>query len=252
MRTHLIVSTLLLSLLSSALAADSERTLYFAKSDEHETTNVMLVVNGSKVTGTHEWLPTEKDGTYGTITGTLKGDVISVLYAYEQEGTQQTQEQLYKLKGDTLLLGEGDLVDPKNSGHSKLKDRTEVTFDIVLKKVPVCEPKTGSSERKALMDAMRDPVAKKVGQPVIFTGIPRIVGDWASFQGTVETTDGKPAKNADAQDVLELEFFALLQRSADGPWKVIFSGSSGDTSVRDEARERHPKTPWPLLEWVEH
>ncbi len=243
---------LLFSFVCSAMAADTEQPLYFAKSDKHETTNVMLVIKGSKVTGTHEWLPTEKDGTHGRITGTLKDGVISAIYNYEQEGTEQSQEQMYKLHGDTLLLGEGELVDPKDNGKLKLKDRSKVTFETVLKKVPVTEPTPGSPERKALMDAMRAPVAKKVGQPVNFTGIPRILGDWASFQGTVATMDGKPAKNADAQDVLDLEFFALLQKTASGEWKVTYSGSSGDTSVRDEAREKYPKTPWPLLEWAEH
>ena len=247
-----IIPALVFSLTASALAADTGQTLYFAKSDQHETTTVMLVIKGTKVTGTHEWLPTEKDGAHGTITGTLKDDLISVIYNYEQEGSQQSEEKMFKLKGDTLLMGEGELVDPKNNGKLKLKDRSKVTFETVLKKVPVTEPKAGSPERKALMDAMRDPVTKKVGQPVTFTGIPRIVGDWASFQGTVATTDGKPAKNANAQDVLELEFFAVLQKTAKGEWKVIFSGSSGDTSVRDEAREKYPKAPWPLLERAEH
>jgi hypothetical protein len=247
-----IIPALVFSLIASALAADTDQTLYFAKSDQHETTTVKLVIKGTKVTGTHEWLPTEKDGAHGTITGTMKDDLISVIYNYEQEGSQQSEEKMFKLNGDTLLMGEGELVDPKNNGKLKLKDRSKVTFETVLKKVPVTEPKAGSPERKALMDAMRDPVTKKVGQPVTFTGIPRIVGDWASFQGTVATTDVKPAKNANAQDVLELEFFALLQKTAKGEWKVIFSGSSGDTRVRDEAREKYPKAPWPLMEWAEH
>jgi hypothetical protein len=243
---------ILFSLMASVQAAEPDQTLYFAKSDKHETTTVMLTIKGGKVTGSHEWLPTEKDGAHGTISGSIKDDLISVIYSYEQEGAEQSQEQLYKLKGDTLLLGEGELVDPKNNGKLKLKDRSKVTFETVLKKVEVIQPKSGSPEHKALMDAMHGPVAKKVGQAVTFNGIPRIVGDWASFQGTVETTDGKPAKNSDAQEVLELEFFALLQKSAKGGWKVIFSGSSGDISVRETALEKYPKTPWPLLEWAEH
>ena len=251
MHTHQILA-ILFSLVSSAFAADLDQTLYFAKSDKHETTTVMLIIKDGKVTGTHEWLPTEKDGTHGGISGTIKDGLITVIYSYEQEGAEQSQEQLYKLKGDTLLLGEGELVDPGNNGKLKIKDRTQMKFETVLEKLPVLEPKPGSPERKALMDAMRDPVSKKVGQPVTFTGIPKISGDWASFQGTVATTDGKPAKNVDAQEVLELEFFALLQKTEDGGWKILFSGSSGDISVREEARMKNPKAPWPLFQWTEH
>jgi hypothetical protein len=72
-----LIPVLVFSLMSSALAADTDQTLYFAKSDKDETTTVKLVIKGSKVTGTHEWLPTEKDGAHGTITGTMKGDRVA-------------------------------------------------------------------------------------------------------------------------------------------------------------------------------
>ncbi|MCX6854609.1 MAG: hypothetical protein NTV80_06860, partial [Verrucomicrobia bacterium] len=116
---------ILFSFMASVQAAEPDQTLYFVKSDKHETTRVMLTIKDGKVTGSHEWLPTEKDGAHGTISGSIKDGLISAIYSYELEGAEQSQEQLYKLKGDTLLLGEGELVDPKNNAKRKLKDRSK-------------------------------------------------------------------------------------------------------------------------------
>jgi hypothetical protein len=109
----------------------------------------------------------------------------------------------------------------------------------------VYEPKPGSPERKAIMDAMRVPVAKHVGKPVLFTGNPKVSGEWARFEGDVATVDGKPPKG-DAKFELELDFFALL-RKEEGEWKVLSWGFSGDISAYQEAKKKFPKVPKELM-----
>ena len=109
----------------------------------------------------------------------------------------------------------------------------------------VYEPKAGSPERNAIMDAMRVPVSKHVGKPVEFAGSVKISGTWARFEGNVATKDGKPPKE-DARFELELDFLALL-RKEDGEWKVLHWGFAGDIGVYEEAKKKFPNAPKDLM-----
>ncbi len=110
------------------------------------------------------------------------------------------------------------------------------------------EPKPGTPERKAIMDAMRTPVSKHVGMAVTFTGEVRMIGNWACFLGDAAPTDGKVPKDEDIAADLELDFFALLQKNAEGVWRVKHWGFSGDTGVSEAAREKFPKAPRGLFD----
>ena len=109
------------------------------------------------------------------------------------------------------------------------------------------EPKAGSAERKAIMDAMRAPVSKQIGKPVTFTGQVRVVGSWARFHGNVAPTDGKPPKSEDAKFALDLDFFALLRKTDAGGWEVLHHGFAGDIGVMEAAKEKFPKAPRALF-----
>ena len=173
---------------------------------------------------------------------------MRVLYEYNIEGSDQTEEEVLKLDGDKLYIGEGQLLaDPKNDAHLKLEDPSKVVFKKGLRKIPTFEPKAGTPERKAIMDAMRVPVSAEVGQEVVFTGEVRVSGSWARFSGHVDPAGGKPKNETVAAD-LELDFFALLQKDGKGAWKVMHKGFAGDISVMEEAKENHPKAPWVLFE----
>lgn len=208
-----------------------------------------MTIDGDQVTGTQLWLPKEKDGARGTLDGIVNGDVIQVLYSYTIEGSDQSEEEVLKLDGDKLFIGEGELAaDPKDDSRMNLKEPNKVAFKTVLKKVSVTEPKPGTPERKAIMDAMRVPVANHVGKAVLFTGDVRVSGSWARFQGSVATADGKPPKGDEAAGDLELDFFALLKKNEKGQWQVLHHGFAGDISIREEAHEKYPKAPWMLFE----
>ena len=107
------------------------------------------------------------------------------------------------------------------------------------------EPKPGSAERKAIMEAMRTPVSKFVGQRVIFTGTVKVSGNWATFSGDAAPNEGKPV-NGDAEFALELDLFALL-RKTDGKWTVLHWDFSGDAGPMIEARAKFPDAPFSLL-----
>ncbi len=121
-----------------------------------------------------------------------------------------------------------------------------LTFAMCFARAEVFEPKPGSPERKAIMDAMRGPISKHVGKEVQFTGSVKISGTWARFEGNVAPKDGKPPKSEEAQGELELDFLALL-RNDKGEWKVLFWAFAGDISAYEEAKKKYPQAPKDLM-----
>lgn len=238
-------------LLAGALSAAEPQTLFFAQETAQDSTHISLTLDGGKVTGTQNWMPKAPDqhGARGVINGKVtEGGILKVLYEYTIEGSDQSEEEMLKLDGDTLYIGEGRVfADPKNDSHLKLLDPGKVVFKEALIKIPAHEPKPGSPERKAIMDAMRAQVSAEVGQDVVFTGTVRVSGAWARFSGHVDPAGGK-AKNEDVAAALELDFSALLHKDGKDAWKVLHKGFAGDISVTEEAKEKYPKAPWVLFE----
>jgi len=248
-RTPMIRLLALLGLTGLTLTAAEPQTLFFAKETAEDTTRITLYIDGDDVTGTQSWQPKEEaHGAHGTLSGILTGGgIIQVLYEYTIEGAEQSEEQVLKLEGDKLYIGEGELTEAAD-GRLNLKEPNKVGFQKYLTRVPVKEPKIGSPERKAIMDAMRAPVSAEIGKAVTFTGNVRATGGWARFQGNVAPADGRKPANEDAAFSLELDFYALLKQDKEGTWKVLHSGFAGDIGVREEAREKYPKAPWVLFE----
>ena len=101
---------------------------------------------------------------------------------------------------------------------------------------PYATPAAGTSIRKQLMDALRVPVEKHLGQPVIFkVSTLRVAGDWAFFVGTAMQPDGSLVdyrKSAQfrmnpKETRMDMEagmlfggVDALLKRGAGG-WKIV-------------------------------
>ena len=116
--------------------ADSADGNYcFLKAENKDTTTVSLTIKGSEVTGKMACLPYEKDAAVGTLKGTKDGELLKVVYNYTIEGNEQSEEKQFKLQGDKLLEGVGELLDPKDDGHSTIKDASKLKFDEVLKKI---------------------------------------------------------------------------------------------------------------------
>lgn len=249
MKSLLLSLSLSLGCLTMLAAEEGPTVLFFEKKEPKALTTLSLFIEGDQVFGNQHWLPKEMDGAHGTIDGTLSGDILRVVYSYTIEGSEQSEEQLFKLEGDKLIQGEGDMKDPKDDGHVVFRNIKAVTFTgDVLKKVPVQEPKAGTPERKAIMDAMRGPVSKHIGKPVQFTGSLRVFQGWARFSGKADTLDGKPPANENAAGELELDFNAYLRQAKDGTWKPVHWGFAGDVSVVEEAREKCEGAPWVIFE----
>jgi phage gp45-like len=239
-----LLALVLLSVLGGNVLAD---TKFYELNTPEESTRVALSIEGDEVYGSKSWIPAgDVHGAEGTFSGTVKDGLITAVYQFIIEGSDQSEEVVFKLDGETLSIGEGELVEGE-AGLLKLKAPDEVTFEKSLKEIKVATPAPGTSERKAIMDAMRGPVAAHVGKAIEFTGDLLSHEGWARFSGNVATKDGTTPENENAAFMLELDFFALLKQDYEGKWQVMSWGFSGDIGARLEAAEKFPDASWPLL-----
>jgi uncharacterized protein YecT (DUF1311 family) len=96
---------------------------------------IELTKEGNDVTGYFAWIPNEKDSARGSFTGTIKDDIINAKSIYTIEGATQEEELAFKMKDDSLIQGNGELVDPKFNGHLQFKDRSKIKWEDNFKKV---------------------------------------------------------------------------------------------------------------------
>jgi hypothetical protein len=89
-------------------------------------------------------------------------------------------------------------------------------------------PEKGSSERTAILDALRVPVERELKQKIIFAADNfNVSASWAFLGGAPQNTSGgkpnyrgTPYQKAINQDMFDNNFFALLKKTG-GKWKVV-------------------------------
>ena len=232
--------------LAPALSFAGE-SFFFELATPGETTRVALYLDGEVVSGTQTWEVPDAHGTIGSLEGKAgENGLLRMRHDYTIEGADQSEEVIYKIEGDTLLLGEGELVE-SDGGLLKLKDPSKVEFTKVLKRVRPGKPEPGTPERKEIMESMRGPISAYIGKAVEFTGEVSTYQGWALFSGNVAPKDGKAPEDSDTSFALDLDFSALLKKDPDGHWQMLDWGFSGDIGVIDSFRENFPSVPWVLL-----
>lgn len=108
-------------------------------------------------------------------------------------------------------------------------------------------PAVGSPARKAIQDALRGPVSRQLGVPVVFKVNDLVVsGPWAFVRAGSLNKSGKPIGPATGQR----EVWALLQHTS-GVWKVQRWAYPSDVISEDWAQQ-FPNVPaklWPHNRW---
>jgi hypothetical protein len=107
-------------------------------------------------------------------------------------------------------------------------------------------PAPGSAERKALLDALREPVEKDLGQEVVFKidhiGVQE---GWAFVRGVPQRPDGSEVdytktKYQEARDLGAFDDgFSALLRKSDGKWKVVIYSIGATDVVWEPWREEY-------------
>ncbi len=98
-----------------------------------DSTVLELKIMGEKVTGIYNWMPAEKDQAHGTIEGTIKDNIITAIYSYTIEGSDQKEEAIFKMETGkiSLLSGQMEEVD----GVMMIKDKAAVEISESLAEV---------------------------------------------------------------------------------------------------------------------
>lgn len=119
---------------ATATKPSTDETLCFELKEGKDVTTVKLIMKGDEITGEMNWTPWEKDGAVGTLKGKKVGDEIVADYDYMIEGSNQSEEKIFKIDGDKLLIKEGELIEGKD-GKLIMKDPAKAKFKETLVKV---------------------------------------------------------------------------------------------------------------------
>lgn len=108
---------------------------------EKDTITLSVDVNSvNEFTGDLNYSYYEKDKSFGTILGNVKGDTIFADYKFESEGVTSIRELVFlKKDGNTYIEGHGEMIDA--NGKMTFKDKKKIKFDsnVVFNKIN-CKP----------------------------------------------------------------------------------------------------------------
>ena len=68
-----------------------------------------LEQNGQDVSGKMSFDNFEKDGSSGTVSGKVNGNVIELLYSFQSEGMNSVRELFFKMQDGKLISGIGPI-----------------------------------------------------------------------------------------------------------------------------------------------
>ncbi len=81
--------------------------LYAANRD---TVTMTLTRNADNASGEMQYNLFEKDGNFGTFSGTFIGDTLYADYTFESEGMTSVREAVFLRKGDKMFQGDGEII----------------------------------------------------------------------------------------------------------------------------------------------
>ncbi len=141
----IIIPLMLLSLFSCKKAEDKAienkskyienlhigKHCFLFEANKDSTIVTLNITSKNKVLGNMYWNPYQKDGALGTLTGTIKGDTIKVMFDYMIEGNPQKEEKLFVIKNNELQELNGQLED--KNGVLVLKSNKNLDLKTTLK-----------------------------------------------------------------------------------------------------------------------
>ena len=110
------------------------RTECFWKISQKDTLVAVLLHTGNQVTGRLSFDNFQKDGSTGSVSGTVEDDVIKLWYSFQSEGRNSVMETWYKREEDKLLRGFGPTAVKGDSSYFTDHAAIRFTNDQVLQK----------------------------------------------------------------------------------------------------------------------
>lgn len=151
----------------------------YSRLDNQDLTVVQLTQDRDKVSGYYAWEPYEKDGAHGSFEGINKDGMITADHTYMIEGSIQTDEVYFKLDGDKLLEGVGEMMD--ENGKMVAKSIDALQFTEALDKTDCGKVQEAISNTEQMVAAIAEQQAN--GDDPMEQGSPlmdNLIGEWES------------------------------------------------------------------------
>jgi hypothetical protein len=94
---------------------------------KRDTATLSLQVQDTVISGDLNYRWAEKDHNRGSIKGYVQDSLLIADYTFESEGLTSVREVVFKLQGDTLLQGFGEL--KEQNGKTILTQKNQLKFD---------------------------------------------------------------------------------------------------------------------------
>lgn len=93
-----------------------------------DTANLKINIKNSQVSGNLTYNHFEKDGNVGIIKGKFQDSLIIADYTFQSEGITSVREVVFKISGENLIEGYGDIIINKNGDTARFKNPSQLKF----------------------------------------------------------------------------------------------------------------------------
>ncbi len=142
MRPIALLAFLACSLFSSCSTHDKKNNadtdknvgeICFEQKEGDDIVFVTMLISGDSVTGTLVKDRFETENQTGNLKGVFNDGIIKVDYSFITDGVGYINQMVFKITGDTLLQGEGEMAE--QNGKFIFKDEKSVSFNNILLRV---------------------------------------------------------------------------------------------------------------------
>jgi hypothetical protein len=91
-----------------------------------DTANLKMEINNSEASGSLVYKRFETDGNVGTIKGKVQDSLIIADYTFKSEGLTSVREVVFKIQGENLIEGYGDIA--MKGDTARFKNITQLKF----------------------------------------------------------------------------------------------------------------------------
>lgn len=93
-----------------------------------DTTYLKLNKENNFITGNLVYKRFEKDNNSGTIKGKIADSLLIADYTFNSEGMTSVRQVVFKISGEQLIEGFGDIIIGKSGDTAKFKNLSQLTF----------------------------------------------------------------------------------------------------------------------------
>lgn len=116
--------------------ANQDLTGCYLRVLQRDTLIADLVQQGELVTGSLRFDNYQKDGSSGTVSGRIDGDILRLVYRFQSEGMNSISEVFFRVTTDGLIHGIGDVGVKADSAYYSDPANIKYQDADLLKRVP--------------------------------------------------------------------------------------------------------------------